>query len=129
MKSKHDGFITLIAVLLVVAVGSTIAVSLVLSGLASSRTSFTLLQSHQAMGLADACSEEALQQIRDSTPFTGSGNLSLGQGTCTYTVANTGGQNRTITATGTTGSIIRRVSISITAISPSIVISSWQEVP
>ena len=123
-----SGFITLLAVLIVGIVGTAIAVSLVLLGLGASRSSFAIEQSNQAKGLANACAEEALQQIRDLTSFTGTGNLTLGQGTCTYTVTNTGGSNRTITASGTVGTIVRKISISITAIMPSIVVSSWQEV-
>jgi len=110
------------------AVGVSIAVSLLLLGLSSSRTSFALEQSNQAKALANACIEEALQQIKDSTPFTGTDNFMLGQGTCTYTVTNDGGQNRTITSSGTVGTIIRKVEIIIDTINPQINITSWQEV-
>jgi len=126
-NQKQNGFITLTSVLVVGAVGVAIATSLILLGLGSSRTSFAVEQSNQAKGLANACAEEALQQIRDSTPFTGSGNLTLGQGICTYTVTNQGGQNRTITSSGTVGSIIRKVKIIIDKINPTIQVVSWQE--
>lgn len=124
----NRGYITLISVLVVGAVGVTIALSLILLGLGSSRTSFAVEQSNQAKALANACAEEALQQIRDSTPYTGSGNLSLGQGTCSYTVTSQGGQNRTIVSTGTVGTIVRKVKIIITKINPNITVSTWQEV-
>lgn len=124
----QKGYIALITVLVTGAVGVAIAISLLLLGLGSSRTSFALEQSNQAKALANACSEEALQQIRDSTPFTGTGNLTLGQGTCIYTVTSQGGQSRTITSTGTVGTIIRKVNIILDKISPSINVTSWQEV-
>ena len=126
--ASKQGFITLLSVLIVAAISTMVAVSLLLLGLASSRTSLALEQSKQAQVLADACAEEALQQIRDSTPFAGSANLLLGQGSCDYTVTNTGGQNRTITAIATVGTIVRKLSISLDAINPSINITSWQEV-
>ncbi len=125
----NKGYITLISVLVVGAVGIAIASSLILLGNASSRTSFALQQSLQAKGLANACAEEALEQIRESTPYTGTGNLTLGQGTCSYTVTDTGGTNRTVTTSGTVGTIVRKVSVTITAIDPLIVVSSWQEIP
>lgn len=125
---NYKGFIALTSILIVGAVGAAITVSLLLLGLGSSRTSFALEQSNQAKALADACAEEALQQIRDSTPFTGSGNLSLGQGTCAYTVINLGGHNRSITASGTVGTIVRKVKITIDKINPTINITYWQEV-
>ncbi|MBI4713619.1 hypothetical protein HY771_00305 [Candidatus Uhrbacteria bacterium] len=127
-NKKRGGYITLLSVLVIGAVGLAITTSLLLLGLSSSRSSFAIEQSDQAKALANACVEEALQQIRDSTPFTGTGSLTLGQGTCGYTVTSQGGQNRTVTATGTVGTIVRKVKVIITNINPTISISSWQEV-
>lgn len=125
---KQQGFITLLSTIIVAAVGAIVAVSLLLLGLGSSRSSFAIEQSKQARFLANACVEEALQEIRDSTPYTGSDNFSIGQGTCTFTVTSGGGENRTIEASGTVGAIVRKVSVDVDAINPSINISSWQEV-
>ncbi|OGY60014.1 MAG: hypothetical protein A3B23_02965 [Candidatus Colwellbacteria bacterium RIFCSPLOWO2_01_FULL_48_10] len=126
--SSNRGFITLVSVLIAGAVGVAAATSLILLGIGFSRTSFSIEQSNQAKALANACAEEALQQIRSSTPFTGSGNLSLGQGTCNYTVTSLGGQIRHIEAYGTVGDIVRRVEADIDKITPDINITSWQEV-
>lgn len=128
MSNVQRGYIALITVLVVGAVGVTVAVSVILLGLGSSRTSFAFEQSNQAKALANACAEEALQKIRDSMPFEGSGSLTLGQGTCIYIVTKQTGQNRTVTASGTVGTIIRKVHITLDKITPSINITSWQEV-
>ena len=125
---KNNGFVTLVSVLAIGAVGVAIAVSLLLLGVGNSRTSLAYQQSNQAKALTSACAEEALQQIRDSTPFTGSGNLSLGQGTCSFTVTSQGGQNRTITVSGSVSTIIKKVEIVIDKITPTIEVVSWQEV-
>lgn len=127
-NKQRDGYVTLISVLVVGAAGVAIALSLILLGLGSSRTSFAIEQSSQAMALANACMEEALQQIQDSTPFTGTGYLTLGQGTCSFTVTSQGGENRTITSSGLIGTITRKVKVIISAINPSIQTVSWQEV-
>lgn len=124
---KSKGYITLVSVLVVGAVGISVAVSILLLGLSVSRTSFVEGQSRQARLLADSCAEEALEQIRDATSFSGSGTLSLGSGLCSYTVVSGGGSNRTITVSGTVGSIVRHASISVDAINPLIHIASWQE--
>ena len=127
--SKTDrGYMTLISVLIVGAVGVAVAVSLVLLGLSSSRASFSLEQSNQTKALANACAEEALQQIRDLTSFSGTDSLTLGQGSCTYTVTTGSGENRTIEASGNVDTIARRVKITIDQINPNINITSWQEV-
>lgn len=124
----QDGYITLLSVLVVGAVTLAITTSLLLLGIGSARTSFAKEQSEQTKALVNACAEEALQMIRNSTPFTGSGGLSLGQGTCSYTVTSQGGSNRTVTSTGTVGATTRKVKIIINQINPNISISSWQEI-
>ncbi|MCX6793145.1 MAG: hypothetical protein NTY12_03895 [Candidatus Falkowbacteria bacterium] len=127
-KNNFNGYITLISVLVIGAIGTAVVISVIWLGIGSSRSSFADEQSDQAWGLANACAEEALQQIRSSSAYTGTGNLTLGQGTCSYTVTNTGGTTRSVTASGTVGTMIRRSAISITALNPKLVISSWQEV-
>lgn len=127
-NSSGYGYITLISILIVGAVGVAITLSIILLGVGSSRASFAIEQSNQAKALTNACAEEALQQIRDSAPFIGSGDLTLGQGTCMYAVTSQGGQNRTITASGTVGTIVRKVKIIIDKINPAIQVVSWQEV-
>ena len=123
-----DGYITLLSVLVVGAVGTSIAISLILLGLGSSRTGFAEEQSDQSKALANACAEEGLQQISDSMSYAGSGTLTLGQGLCIYIVTSQGGQNRTIVASGTVGTITRKVKIIINQINPTIRVVSWQEV-
>lgn len=126
-SDNKGGYIILLSVLVVSAMGLAIAVSLLLLGISSSRTGFVVEQSNQARALANACAEEALQQISTTGTFAGTGGLTLGQGTCSYTVTNTGGSNRTITTYGTVGTVIRRVSIVLDGVNPPSLVS-WQEV-
>lgn len=128
-NNKQNGYIMLMSVLVVGAIGVAVSTSLILLGLGSSRTSLSYQQMHQAKALGNACAEEALEQIRESTSFTGMGNLSLGSGTCSYSVIAGLGENRMIHATGTVGTTIRKTQIAITAINPLITVSSWQEIP
>lgn len=128
MIKNQRGYITLLSTLFLVAIGGVVAGSLILLGLGFSKTSLAIDQSNQAKSLANACSEEALQQIRSSTVYTGSGNLTLGQGSCSYTVTSGGGENRTIVSTGAVGTIIRKVKVIISVINPTISVTSWQEV-
>lgn len=123
------GYITLMSVLVLGAVGVALTISLILLGLGASRTGFAVEQSNQAKAIVNACSEEGLMRIRESTSFTGSGNLTLGSGNCVYTVTSQGGQNRTVSSTGTVGTLVRKVRILVTAITPAITLASWQEVP
>ena len=126
--NKSYGYITLISVFIVGSLGVAITLSLILIGIDSSNMSFAHQKSNQAKALANACTEEAMQQIRDSTPYTGSSTLNIGQGSCTYTVTSPGGQNRTITSTGAVANITRKVKVIINLINPTLQVVSWQEV-
>ena len=126
-RPDTNGYVILLSVLVAGAVGVAIAVSLLLLGLGSSRNSFALEQSNQAKALANACAEEALQQMFVNNNFASTGNLTLGQGACSYTVTNTGGNNRQIVASGTVGSVVRKLTITTNAFSPKIAVSGWQE--
>ncbi len=127
-NKKQTGYITLLSVLIVGAVGVSITASLLLLGLGSSRTSFAKEESAYAKTLANACAEEALQQIRDNISFTGTNNIAFALGDCTYTVTNTGGESRTIATSSTVGTIVSKLNITIDDINPRINILSWQEV-
>lgn len=127
INKKLNGYITLLSILVVGVIGVSVTTSIILLGLSSSNTSFSYQKMHQAKNLANTCAEEALQQIRDSTAYVGASGLTQGQGDCTYLVTNTGGDTRQIDVTGTVGTVVRKSTINISAITPLIVISSWQE--
>jgi len=128
MKNQR-GYITLLSTLFLVVIGGVVAGSIILLGLGSSKSSFALEQSNQAKALANACAEEGLQQIKNANNFSGTNTLTIGNGTCTYTVTRLGAQNRTVTSSGTVGTIIRKISIASDRRNPTINITSWQEVP
>ena len=125
---NQKGFLVLLSVLVVSAVGVAISTSLFLLGTSALRTSFASEQSSQAMALSDACAEEALEQIRKNSSYTGTITITLGQGTCTYIITNTGGENRTINASSTVDAITRKVQILLDDVTPQINATSWQEV-
>lgn len=128
-QARECGYVALMAVLIVGAISLTISLALLTSGADSQRSTLVTQRSTQARGLAVSCAEEGLQIIHDDTSYAGTGNLSLGQGSCTYVVANTGGSSRTIDATGTVGNVVRKVKVYVTITSSSISVTSWQEVP
>lgn len=128
VMQKQQGYIALLTVLIVGAAAMAIGVTVLTLGADSQKSGLISQQSKQARGLATACAEEALQIIHDTTSYTGTSNLTLGQGSCTYTVTSTGASTRTITATGTVGTVIRKVQASVTINASNITVSSWQEI-
>ncbi|MFA6594388.1 MAG: hypothetical protein WCT16_04000 [Candidatus Buchananbacteria bacterium] len=126
---KPRGYILLLSILVVGAVGLAVTLSLLFLGLDASRTVLVVEQVSGARALANACADEALQQIRSNSLFVGSGNMSFNGGICDYTVANTGGNTREIIASGIKNDTFSRLTINISAIYPLITYTSWQEVP
>lgn len=124
MKGER-GYIALLAILIIGAASTAIALGLLTLGVDSQRSTSIRQRSGQAQHLATACAEEALQVIHDDTSFTGTTNMIIG---CSYTVTNTGGNNRTITANATVNSVVKRVEVHVTIGVSSISITSWQEV-
>jgi hypothetical protein len=127
-NTKSGGYVVLLTVFVVGAVALSIAVTLLFSGVDLARNATLKEQSKQARALADACAEEALEQIRESQTFTGYGTLTLSTGSCGYSVTNLGGQNRQIAASSTVESAIRKVKLLIDQVKPTINVTSWQEV-
>lgn len=123
-----NGYILLISVIIVGAIATAIAVGLLYLGAGSSKNAISHQQSEKAKAAANACAEEALEQIRLNQNYSGSGNISINGGMCEYSVINTGGQNRAIDVSSTMDAVSRRVFITVTAIMPKI-IATWQETP
>ncbi|MFA6429180.1 MAG: hypothetical protein WCV84_01640 [Patescibacteria group bacterium] len=123
------GFVTLLFVLILSAIGSAIAVSVLLSGVGSTRTSFIVEQSAEARALANLCAEEAIQKLRESSAYTGNETIVAGNGSCFIaTVTGSGNANRTVQTVGTVGTIQRKVQVLLSAIRPLVITTSWQEV-
>lgn len=125
---KKSGIVTLLGILLIGGVGTVISLSLLLQGMTSSQTGYTIEQMHQANALVNACAEEALERIREEIPFSGTESITLNTGNCEYTVVHGGGDNRTITALGNVENMSRKIIITLDKIDPQINVTSWEEV-
>jgi len=125
---QEHGYVALMAVLIVGAACTAIALSLLLTGTDIQRGTLASQQTASARQLANACVEEALQRIQTTSSYTGSGSLTPSTGNCSYTVTSTGAQTRTIDASGAVNNITSRLKVYATIGSSSISITSWQEV-
>ncbi|MFH1253111.1 MAG: hypothetical protein V1664_02140 [Candidatus Uhrbacteria bacterium] len=124
----NQGFIALIGVLVAGSIAVTVASAVLFFGSDFSRSALLIQQSYQAKALARACADSGLLQLHNNTSFSGTGSLTLGRGSCSYTVANLGGNNRRVQASGTIGNVVRKMEISINAVTPRLNVASWQEV-
>ena len=136
-NKQQKGFVTLLLVLVTGAIGIAISTSVILSGLSSSRNSFTISQSNQARALADTCAEIALEHLRDGTATIGGSGFTsnLDWGDCLYYIvppSPPSSESRTIytmnIAGKGAGNAIRKVRVIIDKIKPKINVTSWQEI-
>ena len=102
--------------------------SVIATGVDAGKTDFSLQQSGAARSIASSCAEEALQRVLEIGTTSSSGNLTIASGTCTYLITSTNGQNITISATGILSTVTSKIKVVIASTSPSITLSSWEEV-
>ncbi|HSX33341.1 MAG TPA: hypothetical protein VLF91_03330 [Candidatus Saccharimonadales bacterium] len=126
--TEQSGYVALLTVLIVGAAALAIGISTLAIGSDSQISTLVELQSKAARNLSAACAEEALQVVHDNIAYAGTGNLSMGLGSCSYTVTVNTGTTRTITTTGTVDNVVRKNQVGVTIGSSSISVTSWQEV-
>ncbi len=125
----EKGFIGLLSVVIMAALAIGIATTLTIISVSRSRSSLISLNSRQTRLLADACAENALQSIYANSSLTGTSNISILGGNCSYTITSGIGDNRTLTITATYQTYIRKIAITVSQINPNINLTSWQETP
>ena len=120
--SQQQGYIALIALLIVAAAGITIGLAVSLAGLDQIQASYGASQAVRARGLASACLEDGLLRLRqDWADY--NGGLSIGADSCILT-ATVNGNSATVSATGTVGMYRHRIEVSV---SSDLSVSNWQE--
>ena len=127
-KDYRKGYVALISVIFMSAIGVMIMLSVIASGIDASKTDFAMQQSSIAKGMASSCMEEALQKILETSTTSSSGSLAISSGTCTYVISSINGLNIRINSTGILGEATSKIKVTIATTSPSIVLSSWEEV-
>lgn len=124
----REGYVFLISVLVIGAVAASTAASLILLGLASEQTGLTVVQSAQALELAQTCAERTLRTLRSDLSYGGNETFTIGTGTCVvHSVGGSGNANRALCLEGRNGNAVRRVEILVRALYPQVKIASWRE--
>jgi hypothetical protein len=130
MSNKQDGYIALMSVLILGAFTTAVAVLLLSTGVTSQQSTIISQRSAQARKLADGCTEEAFQILREQPAYTGTASISFKNGECTFVVSGeTNPQKRTILSTGSIMGTVRRSEAHVTIRPLSISVTSIKEVP
>lgn len=127
-KEIKNGYVALLSVILIAAIGVGIMVSVIASGVNATKTDFSLQQLGNVRSLASSCAEEALQKILETGTTSSQSNLTIASGTCSYVIIPTGGGALTINAAGFLGTVTSKIKVLVASTTPSITLSSWEEV-
>ena len=125
-QNTQKGFGTLYIVIILGMVVLSLSLWLSTGSFWSIQNGVNLKTSQQTKSLTEACAEVALEAMRENNNYTGTDSVTIGSNSCTYTVSDTGGNNREINISGTIGSVTRKLRVTTSSFNP-IVISSWQE--
>lgn len=127
--SARRGYIFLVSVLVIGAIASASAFTLLLLGLAQEQSGFTVVQSVQALELAETCVERAFHSLRDDPAYAGGEHFSLTGGSCSIgRIGGAGNEERTVCVEGFGGDAVRRLEVSVQRLYPSVEIEGWKEV-
>ena len=123
--NNQQGYIALIAVIIIVA--ATLAISLSLNVLSIGETQSGLIkqQSVQAFGIADACMQEAYIQLERDILYPGAG-LNIGDGSCTIIVTDVG-TDKLITVMASLQTIQRKHESLVTVSGNQVTVQYWKE--
>jgi len=123
---QNKGFGTLYIVIIIGTAVLSLALWLSTGSFWSIHNGINLKVSQQAKSLVEACAEVALEVMRENNDYTGTNSTTINSNTCSYTVSNTGGDNRSIDISGTISGVTRKLQVITSAFNP-IIISTWQE--
>lgn len=136
-KNKKKGYTLLLAILVILIIGTTFSLFAFTLVDNSSRSALALNQSKNAIDLANLCSELGIKKIKDTPYFTGQESYSSSEGHCNYTITSVvdgGTITWDIQANGDSAGAIRKNQLALEAVIPPEpdppvpVLTSWREV-
>lgn len=126
----RHGYVFLITVLLVGAIATIVVTSLLFIAVNNSRTTLILQQSALSHSYATSCAELALRSIRLDGGYGGNETVTMPRGNCKiFAVSVSGDDGRSVCVEGVSGATKRRMEVLLSSVLPSVVVTSWQEVP
>lgn len=106
--TSEQGAIALLTVLILMAGSLAIVTGLSLRGIGNLQAVDTHRRGEETFPGTEGCVAEALRRLRDNAGYAG-GTLSVGTTTCTVTVTDDGGGQRTIRSAATLGTTTRHI--------------------
>ena len=126
---KKNGYVALISVIIINAVLLMIVITSAYIGITQGLNSLLYNNHLKSEGLASACGEQALMNLKDDPDYAGNETINLGSDQCQILpIVNLGGQARIIQVSSSIGGATKKNRISVGKINPTINVTSWQVV-
>lgn len=126
---RRPGYIFLLTVLVIGAIASVAATSLVLLGLARQQSSLAATQSAQALEFARTCVERGIRSLRSDLSYDGGLTATFSEGSCILRhLAGSGNRDRSLCAEGHSANAVRRLEVTLQRVLPTTTVDSWVEV-
>jgi hypothetical protein len=124
-KKNLGGFIALFTIFIILSLLLLLGLSFGLLAISETDMSLVKVQSSQAYFLANLCAEQALMKLKENINYSGNETINTDNGNCQ--ILQIEGQ-WIIKTKGFSQDSVRKIRISISQVSPRIIIDSWQEV-
>ncbi len=125
MSTHPKGFVLLYIMLVVASITVSISLASALGSTFAGNRLRTYTQGAEVRMLAMKCAETLLMQVRTNTALTGTGTLTIGTGSCAYTISGTA-PAKSIVIAATQYNLYKRITITTTQVTP-IILSTWTE--
>ena len=121
-NSYSQGYIALVALLIIATAGLTIGLAVSLAGMNEIQAGYAVSQDAKAESAAQTCVEDGLERLRQSfTSYTGS--LSIGSNSCIISIL-VSGTTATVNATGTADVYNHKIQAQV---DNQLNVNTWQE--
>lgn len=127
-NNDQRGAAALLMIVVIAAAAVSLVTSVVLSGIDDLEQGFSSQVGQDTILTAESCVEEAiLRTVRDAS-YTG-GTLTVGQGSCVFTVTGGPCGNCTIVSEATNLDYTRTIEADISVAGATVSVTRWEEVP
>lgn len=124
----QGGYIALISILIIGALVLMISVGVSLRSIGETNMSLGEEKAHRALALANLCVERGLMKIMSVLNYAGNESIVIDGESCDILPVEGNGNARTLKTKSTVSGYTRKLKVSISQISPIMIISSWEEV-
>ena len=125
---NERGYIALISILIIGGLILMISVGVSLRSIGEMNMSLEEEKAHRALALADLCAEVGLMKIASILNYVGNESIIVAGESCDILPVEGGGNSKTLKIKSAIAGYTRKLKVSVSQISPAMIISSWEEV-